>query len=371
MLRPLALQVRPTAHLRLYSTQGQGYGRGAPEAGRDEVKAQVANKHTQETARRQKHNLGSSKGGEEGPVEGPPASETIQQGGPFAHADERDTAEKKHGGSTHNRDEYAGRGKPSEGATPSSAEQEGVKNRDLDTIGRERAEEAGRIQRESRDTGGYSQSSGGGTPTSPPTGAGLSAFSGELSKWFSKTTNTFLPTPPLLLLTRSMSTSAAVSEEKEKDNSSLSSEEDNSLHMRGQRSDGSSPQSGVDKSSGPQRHTNEDVSQTRSKTQSGVDPSYKRASGMPSDASEEPTHPVGGGGFDKQIARKQPGKDKGVFQSIKDSITPSSTGEHSPAEGLAGDPETECGKALSRGGQMMKKMKDSVEETVMGKKTSA
>ncbi|KAE8234369.1 hypothetical protein CF326_g576 [Tilletia indica] len=324
-------------HPRLYSTQGQGYGRA-----RDRVKDEVAKKHTKQTAERQS-NLGSSKLDEGTHVDGPPAAETVEQGEPFPHSGDQGASQ--HGGSTssRHRDEYAGRGKPSEGATPSSAGEEGVRSRGVREDNSQKAEN---MNRESRDTCGYSQT-GGGSPTGPPTGAGLSAFGGAVSTWFTMAPShsIILASPSLHSFGRSMSTSsswAAASSKKE--SSSLSTEEENSIHARGQRPNGSSPQSGVDRSSGPQRESNDDVDHTRSKTQSGVDPHYKRASGMPSGPAEEAMNPVSPGSLDT----KQPQKDKGVVQSIKDSLP------RREAE------DTECNAVLSGGGEILKSIKERV-----------
>ncbi|KAE8216788.1 hypothetical protein CF327_g5 [Tilletia walkeri] len=298
-------------HPRLYSTQGQGYGRA-----RDRVKDEVAKKHTKQTAERQS-NLGSSKFDEGTHVE------TVEQGEPFPHSGDQGASQ--HGGSTssRHRDEYAGRG-----------------------VREDNSQKAENMNRESRDTGGYSQT-GGGSPTGPPTGAGLSAFGGAVSTWFTMAPShsIILASPSLHSFGRSMSTSsswAAASPKKE--SSSLSTEEENSIHARGQRPNGSSPQSGVDRSSGPQRESNDDVGHTRSKTQSGVDPHHKRASGMPSDPAEEAMNPVSPGSLDT----KQPQKDKGVVQSIKDSLP------RREAE------DTECNAVLSGGGEILKSIKEGV-----------
>ncbi|KAK0523554.1 hypothetical protein OC835_006222 [Tilletia horrida] len=392
MVRLSTVHIRAALALRL-GTQLATARLAAPySTERERVKDAIGQKKTAEQASRPAERLGggdtsssqkptSASGGGGGAAQNPRADETVESGEPFSHGEREADKQTKHSqdspppsGQREPQPEYAGRGKLSVGATPSSAERDqGVRNRDVGAVQDEDekekkkkekkkketdGEEAGRISRESRGQGGYSQ-----TSMPPRTGAGLSSSSSG-SAWLGSIVSrsifggggggggAFVATAPAVVLLlasaggRGLSTSAVALLRKK-----LSTEEENELGVRGQRPDGSSPQS-----SDPNSSANSDSefdpapAAARSKTTDGVGPgpSYERraSTGMPPSSVEDEMRASkskdgalgqagrgGDGAFDSLTARKQPQKGKGVWASVRDAVTPEEEGGKRDAGG--------------------------------------
>jgi len=162
-----------------------------------------------------------------------------------------------------------------------------------------------------------------------------------------------------------------------------STEERNSMKQRGMREDGSSPQSNgqpiPNEGANEQKSTppSDAPAAPRSQTKQGVDPSFKRASGMPSDPQDEATPPHNSASsLDSINAHKQPQKDKSTVQSVKEAFAPSTPGGGSAtagggkgaATGTAGAgadgiAEPECAPEIQ---STVKSIKEGVQQVLSG-----
>ncbi|KAK0567056.1 hypothetical protein OC861_002927 [Tilletia horrida] len=293
-VKPVVLR-GPARSLRAYSAQ---------TSAKDQIKEEISSKQTNQQARRQSE-LGASdqQVGEASPSTGAKsrADETVETGEPFSKGERTADKQTRHGkdDSSH-ADQHAGGGNRSVGASPSSAETQGSRNRDANAVREENADKAADIAKDSRQQGGYSQFS--------------QLFTSALFHVQSTPDLSTMRSPFLGLASHAFSTSARMMDDK------LSTEEANSLKARGQRPDGSSPQS-------PSTHDQPRSDDNPGKP-SGVKPSYKRAKGMPHDPTDE-AHPFGSSDkrdsdFESLTSRKQPQKDKSTLRSVKDAFTPDS-----------------------------------------------
>ncbi|KAK0526502.1 hypothetical protein OC842_005165 [Tilletia horrida] len=406
MVRLSTVHIRAALALRLATQLATPRLAAAYSTERERMKDAIGQKKTAEQASRPAERLRggdtsssqkpTSASGGGGAAQNPPADETVESGEPFSHGEREADKQTKHGqdspppsGQREPQPEYAGRGKLSVGASPSSAERDqGVRNRDVGAVQDEDeekkkkktdGEEAGRISRESRGQGGYSQ-----TSMPPRTGAGLSS-SCSGSAWLSSIVSrsifggggggggaAFVATAPVVVVLlasaggRGLSTSAVALLRKK-----LSTEEENELGVRGQRPDGSSPQS-----SDPNSSANSDSefdpapAAARSKTTERVGPSYERraSTGMPPSSVEDEMRASkskdgalgqagrgGDGAFDSLTARKQPQKGKGVWASVRDAVTPEEEG---------GKRDAGAGGGVLKGLKGLKGLKEGVQQVL-------
>lgn len=98
---------------------------------------------------------------------------------------------------------------------------------------------------------------------------------------------------------------------------------------------------------------------------SGVQTSYKRASGMPDDAAQEArpfsSTSEGGTGMDSLGSTKQPQKDKSSLEAVKDAVTPENM------KGQVGGGKTEeAGGVMNEGGKVLDRLKEGVKSVLNG-----